>query len=124
VFVWLLNKILIGDFKFPSGRRIRHSKEFELAFINTALKNKWFIIHLVNSEHPFPRLGMVVSKRIMAKSVSRNFAKRLIRELFRTHSVDLPARDFVVRIRRSLTKATSVEAKEALLQLMLSSKIL
>lgn len=59
----------------------------------------------------------------MAKSVSRNYAKRLIREAFRLNSFQLPALDFVVRIRRSLTKETSAEAKTALLQLMLSAKL-
>ena len=107
----------------PSNFRIRQSKEFEQAFRHKGLINKWFTIHLVNSNHEFARLGMVVSKRTMAKSVSRNFAKRLIREIFRLHSSELPALDFVVRVRRGLSKDTSAEARSALLQLMLSAKI-
>lgn len=111
------------SFTFPPNHRIRQSREFELAFSNKAVTNKWFTIHIVNSEHAFPRLGLVVSKRTMPKSVSRNFAKRLIRELFRLHSSELPAKDFVVRIRRSLTKDSSIEAKQALLQLMRDTKV-
>lgn len=110
-------------FLFPSSYRIRQRKEFEQAFSNKAVTNKWFTIHLVNSDHTFPRLGMIVSKRLMSKSVSRNFAKRLIRETFRLHSANLPAKDFVVRIKRGLTTNSSSEAKEALLQLMLSTKV-
>lgn len=112
------------SFIFPSSHRIRQSKEFEQAFRHKGLINKWFTIHLFNSNHEFARLGMVVSKRTMAKSVSRNFAKRLIREIFRVHSSKLAALDYVVRVRRSLTKDTSTEARAALLQLMLSAKIL
>jgi len=107
---------------FPSSYRIRQSKDFEHAFRHKSLVNKWFAIHLVASNRAFARLGMVVSKRTMAKSVSRNYAKRLIRETFRLNLTDLPPLDFVVRIRRSLTKESSNEARIALLELMLSAK--
>ena len=112
------------SFIFPSSQRIRQSKDFEQAFRHKSLINKWFNIYLVNSNLEFARLGMVVSKKTMAKSVSRNYAKRLIRESFRLNSSNLPALDFVVRIRRKLTKESSTEARAALLQLMLSAKIL
>lgn len=61
---------------------------------------------------------MVVSKRTMSKSVARNYAKRLIREIFRLNSSTLPALDFVVRIRRNLTKESSSEARESLIKLL------
>lgn len=110
------------SYAFCSKQRIRQSKEFELAFRQKSSSNKWFSIHLVDSNNEFARLGMVVSKRTMAKSVYRNFAKRLIREVFRHNSSKLPALDFVIRIRRSLAKETAIEARSALLQLMLSAK--
>ncbi len=66
---------------------------------------------------------MVVSKRIMPKSVTRNFAKRLIRELFRLHSAELPVKDFVVKVRRHLNSQSSEEAKLALLHLMQSVRV-
>jgi len=109
------------SFDYPSSRRIRQSKDFELAFRHISLINKWFTIHLVKSNHEYARLGMVVTKRIMPKSVTRNYAKRLIREVFRHNSSDFPALDFVVRIRRKLNKDSSLEARAALLQLMLTA---
>jgi ribonuclease P protein component len=112
------------SFTFSSSQRVRQSKEFEQAFRNKAYTNKWFAIHLRESELEFARLGMVVSKRTMPKSVHRNFAKRLIREIFRNYSSQFPALDYVVRIRRKLTKDSSAEARSALLQLMLSIKII
>lgn len=95
---------------------------FLQAFRHKGLTNKWFTIHLVDSKHELARLGMVVSKRTIPKSVSRNFAKRIIRELFRLNSSKLPAFDFIVRIRRNMTEDSVTEAKEALLQLILSAK--
>jgi ribonuclease P protein component len=110
------------NYGFASRQRIRQSKDFEQAFRQKSLSNKWFSIYLADSTNEIARLGMVVNKKTVAKSVHRNFTKRLIREVFRQNHSKLPALDFVVRIRRLLTKETANEARSALLQLMLSAK--
>lgn len=110
------------SFEFNSSQRIRESKCFKDAFRTKGALNQWFIINTVNTQHGFARLGMVITKRIIPHSVYRNIAKRLIRETFRIHASNLPPLDFVVRIRRNLTKESSNEARTALLQLMLSIK--
>jgi ribonuclease P protein component len=51
----------------------------------------------------YPRLGMIVAKRVLARSVDRNRVKRCVRESFRQALPELPACDFVVRL---LTKPT------------------
>ena len=45
-----------------------------------------------------PRLGLVVSKRVLRHAVDRNRAKRLIREAFRVSATSLPVLDVVVRV--------------------------
>ncbi len=40
---------------------------------------------------------MVVSKRLLSRSVDRNRMRRKIRETFRQVAADMPALDFVVR---------------------------
>lgn len=108
-------------FSFPAESRIRQSREFVLAFRQKSVSNKWFSIYLTENSQHFAKLGMVVSKKIVAKSVARNFAKRLIREVFRLNTATLPALNFVIRLRRQVSKKTSNEAKVALLELMLST---
>ena len=46
----------------------------------------------------YPRLGMIIAKRILARAVDRNRVKRCVRESFRQVAADLPACDFVVRL--------------------------
>ena len=115
---------MAAGFAFYSNKRIRQSSVFVQAFQHKPLSNKWFSIYLTQSNFEFARLGMVISKKTIPKSVARNVAKRMIREVFRHHSSKLPALDFVIRIRRNVSKINSVEARMALLELMLSSKIL
>lgn len=84
------------------------------------ISNKWFIVYVQKNTGGAPRLGVVVSKRIMPSAVARNFTKRLIREVFRLNMpVDL-AFDAVVRARRKLDSESSTEGRLALKQLLQS----
>ncbi len=44
------------------------------------------------------RLGLVVGKKLLKRSVDRNKVKRIIREQFRCQRINLPACDLVVRL--------------------------
>jgi ribonuclease P protein component len=46
----------------------------------------------------YPRLGMIVAKRLLKRAVDRNRVKRCVRESFRQLFPELPACDFVVRL--------------------------
>jgi ribonuclease P protein component len=101
-----------------SDRRIRQRTEFEQAFGANRLTNKWFMVYVRKNESGFARLGLVVSKKTMPKAVARNFAKRLVREVFRR---DFPAKhalDVVVRARRQINPENSAEGRQALAQLL------
>lgn len=107
---------------FPARCRIKQRRDFEQALRSEYLINKWFALHLVKTVNNYARLGMVVGKRTMPRAVARNFAKRLIRECFRQNLAQLPSQDFVVRIRRNLTRENSLEARSALIALLLAAK--
>jgi ribonuclease P protein component len=44
------------------------------------------------------RLGLVVAKRLLRRSVDRNLLRRLARENFRLLRCRLPSRDFILRL--------------------------
>ena len=98
-------------------RRIRQRTDFEQAFHAERLTNKWFAVYVRKNERGFARLGIVVSKRTMPKAVSRNFAKRLIREVFRRRFAVGRAIDVVVRAKRQISPDYSAEGRLALVQL-------
>ena len=54
-------------------------------------------------------MGMVVSKRLLSRSVDRNRVRRVIRETFRLAAVSLPALDLVVRPHRRLGELSLAE---------------
>ena len=67
---------------------------------------------------PGPRLGVIVGKRFVARSVDRSRVKRLVRECFRTRKFELPAADHVVRVRSPL-KVMDVAALRGELEALL-----
>lgn len=50
------------------------------------------------------RIGITVSKKIAPLSVSRNYARRIVREVFRRHADDFAGLDIVVRVQKPLPK--------------------
>lgn len=101
----------------PICRRIRQQAEFKQAFCAKRLTNKWFAVYVRKNESGFARLGIVTSKKIMPKAVTRNCAKRLIREMFRREFPIGSAVDIVVRAKQQISAENSRDGRLALAQL-------
>ena len=65
------------------------------------------------------RLGLVVGKKAAKRANKRNYMKRVIREWFRLHQHELPAKDFVVRVRVMFEREQYREVCKQLAELML-----
>jgi ribonuclease P protein component len=50
------------------------------------------------------RIGITVSKKIAPLSVTRNYARRIVREAFRRHAGAFAGLDIVVRVQKPLPK--------------------
>jgi ribonuclease P protein component len=86
--VWLF-KPEYGEVNQCFARRYRLTKtdEFSSVFgFRKAIRSAHFLLHYrirEASEAPGARLGIVVAKRLLKRSVDRNLVRRLIREAFR-----------------------------------------
>ena len=76
--------------------------EFSSVFsFRKAIRGPLFLLHYRPRTEGFPgcvRLGLVVAKRLLRRSVDRNLVRRLAREAFRIRRQDLPAYDLIVRL--------------------------
>lgn len=59
------------------------------------------------------RLGMIIPKKVLARAVERNRAKRLLREWFRLHQTQWTGLDIIARLR---AKGGTVALDEAVLK--------
>ena len=90
---------------FPLKYRLAHSYEFDAVFDqNKARVNSTSLLLIAKPNTlGFNRLGMIVSKKSIPKSVERNKVKRRIRETFRkAASTSITGWDIVVMTRPNI----------------------
>jgi ribonuclease P protein component len=79
--------------------RLVKKAEFDRVFAeNQRAKTDYVVVMARPNQVGYPRLGMVIAKRLLARSVDRNRVKRCVRESFRQVLPELPSCDFVVRL--------------------------
>lgn len=106
----------------PARRRMKQRAEFEQALKANCLSNKWFAVYLKKNDCGFARLGIIASKRVMPKAVSRNLAKRMIREGFRHNFACGESLDVLVRAKRLIQPGMLVEGRSSLLHLLQTAR--
>ena len=76
--------------KFTLRNRLTNSKDFDSVFDNKEIKisTPSLLVLAKRNNYKRNRLGMIVSKKSVPKSIQRNKTKRHIRETFRNISTD------------------------------------
>jgi ribonuclease P protein component len=112
---------------FPKQYRLTKTDEFSSVFgFRRAIKSPHFLLHYrlrTAEETVGARLGLVVAKRLLRRSVDRNLLRRLARENFRLMRCRLPSRDFILRLAvkpKPLDRQALAEEIQGLLGKMIS----
>ena len=109
---------------FSFSRRLHRRDEFEPALQKKALIDKWLALHSIINTSGSERLGIVVSKRVVAKAAARNRIKRIIREIFRQNVYEgVGSLDIVVRVRKNFNEDETVEFRRSLSRLLMKVRM-
>ena len=94
----------VTDQGFPKGCRLLSETEFTPVFSQPDFRvsSRFLLLLARASDLPQGRLGIVVGKKNVARSVQRNRIKRIIRESFRRRKSDFGTIDLVVLARKGL----------------------
>ena len=87
--------------KSKSPYRILHKEGFDHVVCEKKLEDKNFRVFFINNLKVNSRLGILVPKKIISNSVKRNYLKRIIRNVFRNHSIVSLKIDVVVSLKYS-----------------------
>ena len=100
--------------------RLRRREDFEavLAAPSPALMSPCFVVRTLPRLAGPARLGIIVSRRALARAVARNRAKRLVRETFRALGHKLPPADVVVLVRSACGRTSAAAARASLAALL------
>lgn len=94
--------------RFPKRARLSTKADFRAVFERPVKSRDDFFTILVRSNGlAHSRLGLAVSRKTASAAVERNRIKRLVRESFRHHHLDLPRIDVVVISRTGLVGQTN-----------------
>lgn len=84
--------------RFPKRRRLSDQDFAVVVHTGKLVRSRGVVVLLSKSNSAESRLGMIVPKRIIQRSVDRNRSKRILREWFRHNDQKLHGRDCVVRL--------------------------
>ena len=103
---------------FSSAARLHRPSEYVDALKGKRIaRGALFVLNTPRAFDPTessqPRLGLIVSKRLAPKAVTRNTIKRVIREAFRHKQAELAPRDYVFRLHSPVGSRTLTQLKRA-----------
>ena len=108
---------LIMRATFPSAARLHRPSEYVDALKGKRLaRGALFVLNVPKVSSPVneqPRLGLIISKRMAPKAVTRNTIKRVLREAFRHKQAKLAPRDYVFRLHSPVGSRTLTQLKRA-----------
>ena len=92
--------------------------EFQAVFDHSGAKvgDAGFLLLVRANGSDHPRLGLVIAKKKVRRSVDRNRLKRVVRDSFRLHQAALPAADVIFMARNDLASLASADLHAALAQ--------
>lgn len=102
--------------RFTPAQRLLRPAEFQAVFDGTTFKvgESGFLLLVRHNSLSHPRLGLVIAKKKVRRSVDRNRLKRTVRESFRLHQASLPAADVVFMARHDIMALPATALREAL----------
>lgn len=89
---------------FPRRARLVKTDEFSSVFnFRKRISGQHFVIYYRFNQLGWPRLGLIVGKKVAPAAVSRNYMRRVLREFFRKQQSKLDNVDIVIRIQKPFT---------------------
>ncbi|NTV94004.1 MAG: ribonuclease P protein component [Thiobacillus sp.] len=89
-----------GRYAFGWDSKLRKTDDFSSVFrFKRAQRGSHLDIFFRDNGLAYPRLGLIVPKKILALAVIRNRTKRVLREAFRLGQAELGGLDVVIRVK-------------------------
>lgn len=105
----------MSGFGFSRPKHLVKTDEISSVFrFNCRFSSEYFQVLIKPTNTNFARLAVIVGKKTARLATSRNYIKRVAREIFRMQQADLRGLDIVVRARKSFTSKDYAEIAQEL----------
>jgi ribonuclease P protein component len=113
----------VTGFGFNSRYKLKKTDEFSSVFsFRKRISGKVLALHYMPTTLGYPRLGVVVGKKIAKRAVDRNYMKRVLRELFRVERETLNSADLLIRPLTAYTRSDFDLVKREFMHLLEKSR--
>lgn len=93
------------NFSYNKRLRLLNTLQYKTVFRDSyKVVFKELIIFGKLNKFNYPRLGISISKKCVRKAYHRNYLKRLIREFFRVYKHNFLMMDFIVVVKKKISK--------------------
>lgn len=100
---------------FPRTARLLTAEDFRNVFrLSKKNRSKYFVVMNMPNGKGYPRLGLAISKKHLAKAIKRNTVKRIIRESFRLAQSKLGGIDVLILSHPGIINADKTELRKSL----------
>ena len=98
---------------------VKKNEDFKKTIdLNQSLKNRYLLIHYGSNDLDIYRFGISVSKKI-GNSVTRNYYKRIIRNICDNHKkLYSKGKDYIIILRKACTEANYIDIENAFVELI------
>ena len=94
--------------------RLNSASHFKLVLSHAQQKQGEYLrVFFLLNHLPYPRLGVMIVKRIVKQANKRNQLKRVIREMFRLHQYQLAGLDIIMMLQQRVS-SMSIINKQAI----------
>lgn len=103
----------MASFRFTKQAKLIKTDDFSSVFnFHKRISAQHLAIHYQPNTQAKARLGLVVGKKTAKLSVSRNYMRRVLRELFRTQQHEICHVDLIVRVQKKFDKVNFIQIKQ------------
>ena|SRR3990167_3164556 len=107
------------DNKFPDIYRLRNKYAIDCVFSSHKKRNaNFFALRYRKNDLLLSRLGVIIGKKNIRLSVTRNRIRRIIREQFRTHELKYGGYDLVFVVYKQANNVSNHELRQCISNLL------
>jgi len=104
---------MVQTYRFVKQARIIKTDEFSSVFnFRKRFSLKHLVMHYQPNNLQRARIGLVVGKKTAKLAVSRNYMRRVLRELFRLNQHNICHVDLIIRVQKKFGKLDHTQIKQ------------
>ncbi len=110
----------MAAFRFTKQAKLIKTDDFSSVFnFRKRISAQHLVIHYQVNSLQHARLGLVIGKKTAKLAVSRNYMRRVLRELFRLQQQEISAVDLVIRVQKKFDKLDFIQIKQEFNELLI-----